>query len=956
MCGLPYGVDGWRLRLTNCDAMRYAQVRATQSSGQSSRIFNVVTGARAYNFRTLDDEMMEKWAGVLRDIAVGLGAPREETLLPRSRSQYDVPFEESDDSEGEESARLSVSSPQASGASGAAVPTPPAKPSPPSARELVERDVGASVDEGARGASGSNASAASMPHGRPNQASDASDVTNRDPSDSMGSLSSKDVAAAAAAIVGQLGSQLGVEQTTEQQLEVETLAQQLEGLKLDFGPPRSMLLAPPQAAKATGDVSTPRSASSVGSTKKASAGPGVGLLTRRIRTLVSLKKRRFVEDGFNLDLTYITPQIIAMGFPSEGAEGVFRNPMSEVAAFLEKRHKDHYMVYNLCSERSYDPTKLNNRVQLFPFDDHNPPPLRMIPALCASVKEFLDEHEENVVVIHCKAGKGRTGTMICAYMLFCGEFDRAQTSLGWYGFVRTQDSKGVTIPSQRRYVEYMETLVKQKLLDPETNFKVPPSVCYLQCVRFHSLPTFDASVKGSSDPWIEVTQGGDVLLSARYRTDSMPSFASYDAEQPKGGDGTRRPSSDPPARQVSGLVGNGASRDAPWFECNLLELRGDFKVTVYDAEPGKNQKMLSFWMHSLCIPQAESGEASASSVVRLIKPELDGAASDKKHKQFPADFFVDAMFTFELPAAVAKQRAKEQEKGQGQADSADSGRLDGDDDDDDDDDDEYEAAAPRLLTKAKQGASSFLLGATVGLRPLRHLVSKNKRRYKSDGFDLDLTYITPQVIAMGFPSEGTERVFRNPMSEVAAFLEKRHKDHYMVYNLCSERSYDATKFNRRVQLFPFDDHNPPPLRMIGDFCTSVKEFLDEHPSNVVAIHCKAGKGRTGVMISAFLLHNRFFVEADDALAFYGFARTNDCEGVTIPSQRTYVHYHEAICKNPSLRARLTDKALTRTLKSVRLVTLPNAVSKDKCDLCVRIRPRVGDSNWTSRKPVLSDVR
>ena len=55
------------------------------------------------------------------------------------------------------------------------------------------------------------------------------------------------------------------------------------------------------------------------------------------RALVSLKKRRFVADGFNLDLTYITPRIIAMGFPSEGAEGVYRNPMSEVAAFLEKR-------------------------------------------------------------------------------------------------------------------------------------------------------------------------------------------------------------------------------------------------------------------------------------------------------------------------------------------------------------------------------------------------------------------------------------------------------------------------------------------------------------------------------------------------------------------------------------------------------------------------------------------
>merc|ERR1719443_987047 len=104
---------------------------------------------------------------------------------------------------------------------------------------------------------------------------------------------------------------------------------------------------------------------------------------------------------------------------------------------------------------------------------------------------------------------------------------------------------------------------------------------------------------------------------------------------------------------------------------------------------------------------------------------------------------------------------------------------------------------------------------------VRHLVSKKKRRFQEDGFDLDLAYITPRIIAMGFPSEQIEGVYRNPMAQVAQFLETRHKDHYMVYNLCSERSYDPGKLNRRVQTFPFDDHNPPPLKMIGEFCANV---------------------------------------------------------------------------------------------------------------------------------------
>jgi len=88
--------------------------------------------------------------------------------------------------------------------------------------------------------------------------------------------------------------------------------------------------------------------------------------------------------------------------------------------------------------------------------------------------------------------------------------------------------------------------------------------------------------------------------------------------------------------------------------------------------------------------------------------------------------------------------------------------------------------------------------------------------------------------------------------------------------------------------FPFDDHNPPPLGLFYFFCLDVQEYLAAHPDNVVAIHCKAGKGRTGVMISAYLMWCGDWADPTEAMQFYGFARTANQKGVTIPSQRLFV--------------------------------------------------------------------
>jgi len=156
---------------------------------------------------------------------------------------------------------------------------------------------------------------------------------------------------------------------------------------------------------------------------------------------------------------------------------------------------------------------------------------------------------------------------------------------------------------------------------------------------------------------------------------------------------------------------------------------------------------------------------------------------------------------------------------------------------------------------------------------IRHKVSKNKRRFQDDGFDLDLTYITDRIIAMGFPSSKREAYFRNPLPEVLRFFEKRHQGHYKLYNLCAERTYDIQKFHGRVSRYPFFDHNAPPIKLIQECLTDVEKWLAADEYNMVGINCKAGKGRTGLIICCYLLQSRQCSTTDEALELYGKRRT-----------------------------------------------------------------------------------
>ncbi|GAA6025729.1 hypothetical protein JCM11491_000708 [Sporobolomyces phaffii] len=155
-----------------------------------------------------------------------------------------------------------------------------------------------------------------------------------------------------------------------------------------------------------------------------------------IRGIVSGNKARYQEDGFDLDLVRITDRIIIMGYPAAGVASLYRNKRSDVLRFLEP-YAPHYRIFNLCPlyENSYDPTAIVHKkataagdVERYPWPDHHPPPLSLFRIMVAGAKEWYEQDERNVIVIHCKAGKGRSGTFAISILLALSGLPSAPSS------------------------------------------------------------------------------------------------------------------------------------------------------------------------------------------------------------------------------------------------------------------------------------------------------------------------------------------------------------------------------------------------------------------------------------------------------------------------------------------------------------------------------------------------
>nr|XP_056712969.1 tensin-3 [Euleptes europaea] len=205
-----------------------------------------------------------------------------------------------------------------------------------------------------------------------------------------------------------------------------------------------------------------------------------------------------MEEGYELDLTYITERIIALSFPASCSEETYLHNLQDVTRMLKSKHGDNYLVLNL-SEKRFDLAKLNPKIMDVGWPDLHAPPLNKVCTICKAMESWLNSNSQHVVVIHCQGGKGRIGVVISSYMHFTNVSASADQALDRFAMKKFFDDKVSALmqPSQKRYVQFLSGLLSGSV-------KMNTTPLFLHYVILHGTPSFDAG--GVCRPFLKLYQ------------------------------------------------------------------------------------------------------------------------------------------------------------------------------------------------------------------------------------------------------------------------------------------------------------------------------------------------------------------------------------------------------------------------------------------------------------------
>lgn len=344
------------------------------------------------------------------------------------------------------------------------------------------------------------------------------------------------------------------------------------------------------------------------------------------------------------EVVYLTDRLITMSHPAmqspNDGDITSDRKLAAIGHLLQKRHNGKYMVWNL-SEVDYQYSILMDQVMTYQFPGSPSPPLGLLLKILMSIESWLKADDENVAVLHCLTGKGRSSTVMAAFLCWMGEAgfeDDPNKALEYIAHCKRISPEALTIPSQRRYVSYFRNMMDG--VRPSQ----PPIL--LKRIIMSEAPKFgknipkrdndDGESNGATSspaegneigcsPYLQIFKAGKLVFttaaskSYNQSKDDLPFCTS-----------TEGSITFPVETIVQGDV---------LIRCRHLTRKGQ-RVSMFRAA-----------FHTGYTPPK---------VLRLSKAQLDGACNDKR---FADDFFIDLIFEECTAAMASKHLISTPEKG-----------------------------------------------------------------------------------------------------------------------------------------------------------------------------------------------------------------------------------------------------------------------------------------------------
>ena len=170
------------------------------------------------------------------------------------------------------------------------------------------------------------------------------------------------------------------------------------------------------------------------------------------------------------------------------------------------------------SEESYDTRPFGEAVLEYRFPGHPAPPLGLLFKMCTSIESWLDADAQNIAVAHCLTGKGRTATVLAAFLAWDGALGSPMEALDFVAERRRIDVDRLTTPSQRRYLQYFSNMLD--------GVKPRSEPLLLRRVIMNTVPLFGAPRDDAAEasagnlgccPYLQLFRGGKLIFTTAWK-------------------------------------------------------------------------------------------------------------------------------------------------------------------------------------------------------------------------------------------------------------------------------------------------------------------------------------------------------------------------------------------------------------------------------------------------------